>query len=90
MAHPFGAHPKFGEYIDWAEGQGLKVECGYVLAPDGRPHAVTKIVSKDGKRHVIEVGTQHEDHLLPTTIFRLDRRLGVRSPFFSLPTGPTT
>ncbi len=35
----------------------------------------------------IDVGTQHNDRLLPTTIARLDRRLGVKSPWFPVDVG---
>lgn len=45
---------------------------------------MTKIVSPDGNRWVIEVTPQAE-HLPPTRVGYLDRRLGLQSPFPSLP-----
>lgn len=84
MPHPFGGHPRFGEYLRWARKQGCKVESGvdYETAT-----GITRIVTADGKRWAIEVGTQHSEHLLPTTIARLDRLLGLESPWFSADDG---
>lgn len=84
MAQPFGGHPTLGQYLAWARGEGCKVTQGYTHAPDGRPYSVTHIVSPDGERWVFDIGTQQSDYLVPTTIARLDRRLGMRSPYFSL------
>jgi hypothetical protein len=41
---------------------------------------MTRIVAPSG-RHVVEVGTNDDDVLVPTTVGRLDRRLGLDSPF---------
>jgi hypothetical protein len=45
---------------------------------------VTRIEASDGK-WVVEVGTEQHEFLAPTTVSRLDRRLGLKSPFASLP-----
>jgi hypothetical protein len=34
---------------------------------------------------VIEAGTELDDYLVPTTVDRLDRRLGLKSPWPSIP-----
>jgi hypothetical protein len=82
-AAPFGGHPTLAEYAEWARQQGCIIEQGLNIK-GGRAISVTKIVAPSGK-WVIEVGTQHDDYLVPTTVNRLDRRLGLRSPFPSMP-----
>lgn len=42
----------------------------------------TKIVSSHG--HVFEFGVTQHEFLMPTTIARYDRRLGLKSPFFKI------
>ena len=83
MAYPFGGHPTFAHYLVWAADQGCKIRQGATFASDGKAYSVTIIAASSGK-WVVEVGTQHNDFLVPTTIARLDRRLGMESPFFSI------
>lgn len=86
MPAPFGRHTTLEMYLAWAEQRaGCKTHYRYVKAEDGKPYCVVTIYSGDGKRWVVEVGTLPTDYLAPTTIARFDRRLGVTSPFFSLP-----
>lgn len=84
MAFPFGGLPTLGSYIEWAVQQGCTVRCGVVLDERQRPHSVTQIFSPDGKRWVSEIGVQNSDYLVATTVGRLDRRLGLTSPFFAI------
>lgn len=80
-AFPFGGHPTFAKYLEWAVSQGCKVQSGV----DTRQSiGVTKITAPSGQ-WVIEAGTLPGDFLMPTTIGRLDRRLGLVSPWFGLP-----
>ena len=82
MAQPFGNHPTLGEYLAWAREQGCSVQWGVNPATG---QSVTRIVSPDGKRWVIaESGMPQSERLLPTTIARFDRRLGLKSPWFSI------
>jgi hypothetical protein len=80
MAFPFGGHPTFNQYIEWAEKQGCTVESGVDTL---QLVSVTKITAPSGK-WVIEAGTLPNDLLMPTTIGRLDRRLGLTSPWFGI------
>ena len=59
---------------------GVQVQSG---VDDETATGMTRIVTADGKRWAIEVGTQHSDYLLPMTIARLDRLLALESPWFS-------
>ena len=83
-AYPFGGHPTLGQYLDWAIKEGCTVDYGYAADDEGRPHRVIKITAPS-KRWVFEVGTLDSEFLVPTTIWRLDRRLGLKSPWVALP-----
>lgn len=83
MAYPFGGHPTLGEYLAWVRS----VDCAVhekTLTINGEPMRVVQIKSPDSTRWVTEVGTADSDYLLPSTIHRLDRRLRIRSPYFSI------
>jgi hypothetical protein len=80
VAFPFGDHPTFAEYIAWARTQRCTVAHG-VDTRQSIP--VTRITAPSGK-WVSEAGTLPNDRLTPTTIGRLDRRLGLVSPWFSV------
>ena len=78
---PFGGHPTFARYLEWAREQGCTVEIG-VDTEDSIP--LVKIIAPSGS-WVVEAGTSLDDRLVPTTIGRLDRRLGLTSPWFGAP-----
>jgi hypothetical protein len=80
---PAGGHPTLAQYIAWAEQQGCQVSHRRVRN-NGRSVCVTKFRAPSG-RGVLEVGTELTDYLVPTTVDRLDRRLGLRSPWPSIP-----
>lgn len=84
MSLPFGEHPTFAQYLSWAISQGCTVRSGYATTEDGRAEGATLIASADGTRWVVEVGTGQRERLHPTAVARLDRRLGMKSPFFSI------
>lgn len=84
-AFPFGGHPTLGAYISWArDNEACTVQSGYMHGPDGKVHLLTKIVAPSGRR-VIVVGLKQADRLEPTKVAYLDRRLGIKSPYFTLP-----
>jgi len=83
MAHPFGGHPTIAAFISWLHSEHGFI-CRSGTAPDrrGKQHAVTRIF-KDGGPSVILVGDQTE-HLTPSQVGQLERRLGVKSAWFSV------
>lgn len=83
-AYPFGGHPTLYEYCQWAIREGCKVTSAVASDTDGRPTTVTIIEAPDGRK-AAEIDTQMDDRLVPTSITRLDRRLGLQSPFAKLP-----
>lgn len=83
MAFPFGGHPTFGQYLVWARDEhGCRAQSGAASTQSGRSHPVTKIVHPNGASVVIP-GVSQEDRLEPSKVGYLDRRLGIKSPFFS-------
>lgn len=83
MTVPVGGHPTLAQYIDWARSQGCQVSHRTVKGK-GRTVRVTKFIAPSG-RGMIETGTELDDYLVPTTVDRLDRRLGLKSPWPSIP-----
>lgn len=87
MAYPFGGHPRLVEYIHWANSQGCRTDFGVMTDDAGRPFGTTRITAASGKA-VLLVDMDQTERLAPTSIARLDRRLGLTSPFFSLSDEP--
>lgn len=84
MSAPFGGHPKFVDYLVWArDTHECRAESGYASDGNGKTHTVTKISHPDGKS-VVMVGLSQTEHLVPSTVGYLDRRLGISSPWFSV------
>lgn len=81
MAWPFGGHPTFAQYLEWAVSERCTIQSG---VDTNHSISLTKITAPSGK-WVIEAGTLPNDRLMPTTVGRLDRRLGLVSPWFGLP-----
>ena len=88
MAHPFGGHPTFSSYIDWARKEhGFRAQSGYGHDRHGKTHLVTRIYKEDGPSLVVP-GIKPGDRLAPTQVGNFDRRLGINSPWFSVDAGP--
>lgn len=78
MAHPFIQHPKFGHIKVWAQSVGITVESGVT---NGEP--ITIFTTEEGQVMPI-VGYPDSEHVPPSFIGRIERRLGVITPFFSV------
>jgi hypothetical protein len=78
---PFGGHPTFSQYLEWAVSQGCTVESG---VDTEHSMNLTKISAPSGKWAIVS-GVLMNEHLVPTTIGQLDRRLGLISPWFGTP-----
>jgi hypothetical protein len=83
-AAPFGRLPTFAQYLEWASKIGCTVKYGIATAADGSPSRVIMIEDSAGLLWVHVTEIKEGDILLPTQIANLDRRLHVKSPFFSL------
>jgi len=84
MAFPFGGHPTLADYIGQAR-HDHKATAQSIVAQDDDGNAVTahRIQLPNGVSTIV-VGIEQTDHLTPTDIGSLDRRLGIQSPYFSV------
>lgn len=82
VAFPFGGHPTLSQYLAWAVQEGCTLQHGVDTA---NAIGMVKIVSPDKKKWAIIAGVLPNDRLTPTDVGRLDRRLGLISPWFGLP-----
>lgn len=80
MAFPFGGHPRFNEYLEWAR---IEMGCTYRSGfgrLGGKVETFVTIENPSNGRHAIEF-MPIEEYLTPSTVAKLDRRLGLESPF---------
>lgn len=85
MAVPFGGHPTLEQFLEWATKNGCKA------VPKKRTHSihrrtyeVLEITGPDGAQVAI-ANPDLQEHLAPSEVSYLHRRLGVRSPFPASP-----
>ncbi|HHY49947.1 MAG TPA: hypothetical protein GYA10_09390 [Alphaproteobacteria bacterium] len=84
MADPFGGHPTLGRFMAWANQEhGFKCRTGTAPDRSGKQHPVVRIFKDDGPS-VVVVGIEQDEHLSPTQVGNLERRLGVKSRWFSV------
>lgn len=74
-----------GDYMRWLRDQGGKCKNGIQADDVIGMVPVIKLVSPDGEKWVIHVGDDQNELLSTLTIDYFDRRLGVLSPFRSVP-----
>ena len=75
-SHPFQPHPTFAEYLHWAEQQGCSVNTGHVSTVP-----FIRITHPATGRIVVQGGVEQTEYLTPSIVARLDRRLGLVSPW---------
>lgn len=84
MAAPFGGHPNLATYIVWLkETHQGSAQSGYRTDQGGKSHGLTKLSVPSGKS-VVLVDVSQGEFLAPSMVGYLDRRLGVKSPWFSV------
>ena len=80
MAYPFGGHPRFNDYLEWARlQQSCTYQSGYARV-DGKVETMVLIENPANGTHVIFCADIAE-YLMPSEVSHLDRRLGLTSPF---------
>lgn len=80
MSYPFGGHPRFNDYLEWARTeQGCTYQSGYSKV-DGKIETMVLIENPGNERHVVYFSAITE-YLSPSDVAHLDRRLGLDSPF---------
>lgn len=83
MAGPFGKAPSLAEYVHFAKDFGCVVKSGY-MDVDGDVVFFNKLTMPNGRFYIDTSPTQTE-RLSPSTVARMDRRLGLDSPFPKVP-----
>lgn len=82
-AAPFGGHPTLAEYLRWLTQQGFFYSISYAT---GNNHLapIIDIRSSSGKHLHYITDMDMSERLVPTSVGRLDRVLGVDAPFSKL------
>ena len=81
MAGPFQQAPQFVEYLEWLQRNTRYSYSSGVLPPN-----VSFIAIFDQNGEVVaNLDIPQEERLTPTTIYRLDKLLGVESPYGKTP-----
>lgn len=89
MASPFGGHPKLKRFADWLVSVGCKAEVKVRNhSITGQPYEVLELVSPSGSS-VVVADPDMDEHLSPSMVSYLQRRLGVKSPFPGEPEQPS-
>jgi len=82
MAAPFGLK-SLDAYVTWAVTEGgCKAQSGIKSDARGKVHNITRITSPEGKS-VVVVGSELQK-LTATYLGYLDRRLGIKCPWFTI------
>ena len=83
MAVPFGGYPNLAKYLEFARENGFTVRTGFGPDETGKVHAIIRVFKEGGPSLIIS-GLGQNEFLVPTQVGNYDRRLGLKSPFFSL------
>ena len=79
MSFPFGGHPTLKEFIEFAEGVGCSAKV-FARGVKGKVFQVLEITNQAGGR-VVVANPDLAEHLSPSTVTYLQRRLAIRTPF---------
>jgi hypothetical protein len=89
MAAPFGGHPKLSRVVEWLKSAGCKADIKVRNhAITGQPYRSLEITSPAGSRAVL-VNPDMDEHLAPSMVSYLQRRLGMKTPFPAEPEQPS-
>lgn len=84
MSAPFGGHPTLAQYVAWIASIGGHAQNGFSRSRSGKAQTLLKIEAPNGNV-VIVVDVPQGDRLEPTYVAYLDRRLDLKSPWFTVP-----
>lgn len=82
MSYPFGGHPKFGIFKEWAKSEGIDYRNG-TIELEGRSVKITTFILPNGTK-VPVADVLDGEFMPPSLVARLERRLDKISPFASL------
>lgn len=84
MSFPFGGHPTLKQFLSFAQEHGCTAKLVTRTARDGHAYQVLEIRSNKGGNAVL-VEPDETEHLTPSTVTYLQRRLGIKTPFSAMP-----
>ncbi len=88
MAFPFGGHPTLERFLEWAKENGCKAQIRTrVHSVTGQPFQSLEITALSGAQVAI-VDPDLNEHLAPSQVAYMHRRLGMKSPFPATPEQP--
>ena len=89
MSVPFGGHPKLKRFVDWLVSVGCKAEIKVRNhSQTGQPYQSLEISNPNNGRVAI-ANPDLEEHLTPSMVSYLQRRVGLKSPFPGEPEQPS-
>jgi len=88
VAVPFGGHPTLEHFIDWATENGCTAQIQTrVHSVTGQPYRSLEVTAPTGAQ-VALVDPDLSEHLAPSQVTYMQRRLGLKSPFPATPEQP--
>ena len=84
MSFPFGGHPTLKRMVEWLSDQGCEATVFVRTTHNGRTYQVLQVVNPKGGR-VSVVEPDFDEHLAPSMVSYMQRRLCIKTPFAALP-----
>ncbi|MGB1118227.1 MAG: hypothetical protein ACPG30_05925 [Parvibaculales bacterium] len=84
MAHPFGGHPTFLQYLQFLRSQGFTYKTGYTMH-HGVGYGLIKIFDAKGNPVRVVSDMDLEERLPPDMVSEFDKMFGVKSSFAKSP-----
>lgn len=88
MAAPFGGHPTLERFVEWVTENGCFSEIKVRDRTNGQPYRSLEITNPSGGRVVI-ANPDMTEHLAPSEVAYLQRRLAIKTPFAATPEQPS-
>ena len=87
MTFPFGGHPTLQDFLSSAIHEGCQVVIVTRTRSTGQPYNSLEITAPSGAQLAIPSPKMNE-HLVPNTVGRYQRRLGIKTSFNAAPLQP--
>ena len=84
MSVPFGGHPTFDRFVEWAKENGCTVETKVRTDPSGRAFTSVEMINPKGGRAAM-IASDVMERLVPSQVAYLQRRLAIKTPFAATP-----
>lgn len=84
MSFPFGGHPTFQKFLEFAEANGCVLKIVIRETKSGRAYEAYELRNPRGGRLVVP-NPDLQERLVPSIVSQYQRRLGIKTPFATLP-----